>query len=159
MGWLSGTTPCWVRAARAKLGLLLQNYVVVLFWCPPLCLLFCAPLFSVSLEASAPLETCVSCVQALSRASAFRIKVCRFIHGCSARTNCAFNVGSCLFRAVRCIFIFCLFFFLQTWCPKCAALRSVERKKLTIAEMHQTARQFGGVFLSPEYHGAAVKVR
>ncbi|CAM9759446.1 unnamed protein product [Ectocarpus sp. 6 AP-2014] len=45
----------------------------------------------------------------------------------------------------------------NTWCPKCAALRSVERKKLTLADMHQTARQFGGVFLSPEYKGAAVK--
>ncbi|CAM9316986.1 unnamed protein product [Scytosiphon promiscuus] len=45
----------------------------------------------------------------------------------------------------------------NTWCPKCAALRSTERKKLTITDMHQTARQFGGVFLSPEYHGAAVK--
>lgn len=47
---------------------------------------------------------------------------------------------------------------LQTWCPKCAALRSVERRKLTLADMHQTARQFGGVFLSSEYKGAAVKV-
>ncbi|CAM9716730.1 unnamed protein product, partial [Hapterophycus canaliculatus] len=45
----------------------------------------------------------------------------------------------------------------NTWCPKCAALRSTERKKLTITDMHQTARQFGGVFLSTEYHGAAVK--
>ena len=34
-----------------------------------------------------------------------------------------------------------------------------ERKRLTAADMHQTARQFGGEFLSREYLGAAVKVR
>lgn len=63
------------------------------------------------------------------------------------------------YRVVPCAFrISLLFLAAQTWCPKCAALRSVERKKLTLADMHQTARQFGGVFLSPEYHGAAVKV-
>ncbi|CAN0553782.1 unnamed protein product, partial [Laminaria digitata] len=45
----------------------------------------------------------------------------------------------------------------QTWCPRCASRAVCERKRLTAADMHQTARQFGGEFLSLEYLGAAVK--
>lgn len=46
----------------------------------------------------------------------------------------------------------------QTWCPTCADMARSQRKKLDVAEMQRTARQFGGEFLSTEYLGAAVKV-
>ncbi|CAM9906458.1 unnamed protein product [Ascophyllum nodosum] len=45
----------------------------------------------------------------------------------------------------------------KTWCPICAGSTRSERKRLNVAEMHRTARQFGGEFLSEEYLGAAVK--
>ena len=58
-----------------------------------------------------------------------------------------------LFACLLCLSVY------QTWCPTCASRAVCERKRLTATDMHQTARQFGGEFLSLEYLGAAVKVR
>ncbi|CAN0415720.1 unnamed protein product, partial [Discosporangium mesarthrocarpum] len=47
----------------------------------------------------------------------------------------------------------------QAWCPKCAVKAAASRKRLTVEDMRETARQFGGEFLETEFRGIMLKVR
>ncbi|KAG5176155.1 hypothetical protein JKP88DRAFT_336389 [Tribonema minus] len=44
-----------------------------------------------------------------------------------------------------------------SWCPTCAKGQRAASNRLSAADMHATAAQFGGEFLSPTYHGADKK--
>ncbi|CAM9488457.1 unnamed protein product, partial [Sphacelaria rigidula] len=50
-------------------------------------------------------------------------------------------------------------FYHNTWCPACVFAQRAVRKRLTIEDMHFTAKQFGGEFLSTKYESTRTKYK